>query len=297
MGRCPYIDDSASFLDGYHCKMIGGKVDEYEITRCYCNSSASYPYCPHAGGDDRLRRKPEPEEPKKEIRRTEEPEPPDPPRQDLRKPAPSRSHSERHTGRLVLIAAGIIGIFVLLLKLAGYLDTNVYFNLTNIGTTSRKDYSVEIISRGPEDLFQTRRKGFNKQNKVRFPVKTGDHDFWVIYDDCASFYGTWSGNNPGGDVQGTVDADALRLGMERGLLITLQDGKKQPILTQSLSVTGDSGEVYPTISLGSGQYVILVPETAVAPALTFQAEGYEILTVTLDLSGRLNSAVVTLRNS
>ena len=73
MGRCPYIDDSASFMDGYHCKRIGGKVDEYDITRCYCNSSASYEYCPHyPGGDDRLRSKPEPEKPREMVRNSEE---------------------------------------------------------------------------------------------------------------------------------------------------------------------------------------------------------------------------------
>ena len=297
MGRCPYIDDSASFMDGYHCKRIGGKVDEYDITRCYCNSSASYEYCPHyPGGDDRLRSKPEPEKPREMVRNSEERESVTE-RQETHKTTPVRRSSHGEMFKVLMGVVLAFGVLLLIMKAVGMGKTSVWFRLENPGTADRKDFTVEVISRSPDNLYETEKKTFNRQNSARFPIEGGAHDFWIVYDDCARFFGTWSSNRPGGDVQGTVDGEQFRSELARGLLVTLQDGGKLPILTENLIVTDDQGAEFPAVPLGNGAYVVMLPEDVTAPVLTFRVEGYQPLTVAMDLSQRLTGAVVTLRNS
>lgn len=55
MGSCSYLNQEKSGpVNGCYCGVIGGYVEQ-DFRTCYCTREVACQYCPHRGGDDRIR--------------------------------------------------------------------------------------------------------------------------------------------------------------------------------------------------------------------------------------------------
>lgn len=304
MGRCPYIDDSASFMDGYHCTRIGGKVKEYDITRCYCNSSASYVHCPYCGGDDRLRSKPEPETPpRKEPERSSSCDSGDDSygsggggnSYSGGSPTPPRGGSSaKGYGGLLIAIAIVFGLMYLVMYCTGLLHSHALFQLQNLGGVDAEEFTLRSLSLSPEHLYDTKKADFDETGFGSMRLREGPNEIWLEYDGVSFLLGSFVGDGKVDYPAENVDLRQLQAQMVRPLLLTLQDGNQVPVVTDQLTVTGPSGQSMTVMATGDGTYVVLLPNDAICPALTFYVEGFEPLTVSADLSDRIAGAVLTL---
>lgn len=295
---CPYIDNSASFLDGYHCLRIKGKVQDRDITRCYCNSSANYQYCPHNGGDDRTRNKQEPEPEKK-------PEP-TPPRQnpifdddtpERRNPVPrppSRGYNLGFFGwaAVILLAVAVI-LTVVIVK--GDFESCLQLQLTNTGDIKPRQVSLVAVNRSPETPYQCREERFNKKGYCDLKLADGPNDVYMEYDGVSVLMATFQGDGVNKyTAENGFDFQWFQEQSVYVLLVTLEDGQEQPIVTDNLQVTGEGGRTMPVMVMADGRYAVILPGGADTMSLTFTAEGYDPVTATLVLKDRLSGVLLTL---
>lgn len=295
---CPYIDNSASFLDGYHCLKIKGKVQDREITKCYCNSSANYQYCPYNGGDDRKRNKQEPEPEKK-------PEP-TPPRQnpifdddtpERRNPVPrppSRGYNLGFFGwaAVILLAVAVI-LTVVIVK--GDFESCLQLQLTNTGDIKPRQVSLVAVNRSPETPYQCREERFNKKGYCDLKLADGPNDVYMEYDGVSVLMATFQGDGVNKyTAENGFDFQWFQEQSVYVLLVTLEDGQEQPIVTDNLQVTGEGGRTMPVMVMADGRYAVILPGGADTMSLTFTAEGYDPVTATLVLKDRLSGVLLTL---
>ncbi len=295
---CPYIDNSASFLDGYHCLRIKGKVQDREITKCYCNSSANYQYCPYNGGDDRTRNKQEPEPEKK-------PEP-TPPRQnpvfddetpERRTPAPrpvSRGYNLGFFGwgAVILLVVAVI-LTVIIVK--GDFESRLQLQLINTGDIKPRQVSLVSVNRSPETPYQCREERFNKKGYCDLKLADGPNDVYMEYDGVSVLMATFQGDGVNKyTAENGFDFQWFQEQSVYVLLVTLEDGQEQSIMTDNLQVTGEGGRTMPVMVVADGGYAVILPGNADTMSLTFTAEGYDPVTATLTLKDRLSGVLLTL---
>ncbi len=307
MGRCEYVDESASFLDGWHCSITGRHVDDSDIVRHYCRDSIDCRHCPYRGGDDRLRKPhqeaPVPEEPAHPI--YSEPVPSKPARPSRTGYGTDASSTytgggswrsyRRNRGKTIALLSVIALIAALVFggTLLGILGPWVDMHLPE-GTVVPKA-SLLTVGRGENGspLFAARSGAFDQEGYAHAVAPTGTSDVYYREDNACVWLGTTDLLMLNTSVVYDIGYDEIRSLLVRPLLVTLTDTDGTPI-SAPLTVTDESGQSVQCTALSAGSYVLLLPDDSRSPSLTFCAEGYRSFTAQPDLSDRLSQAHIKL---
>lgn len=306
MGRCPYVDESASFLDGWHCIILGGHVDDYDIVRNYCTSSVHCKKCPyHPDG-------------RKTVCDTED-DHSDLPEEEVifssstskRKSAPSPSHdtrkydigtttgsyrsyrSRRNTAVALAVVAFLLAAVIFGGKLIGILGPWVDMQ-TAQDTRSQRAYLL-TVSREQDSgtLFKSRASAFDEEGYVHASAFSGLSDVYFKQDKACVWLGTTHLYVLNTAAVYDLSDSEIKQQLYRPLLVTAVDIGGAAV-SSALTVTDESGQAVRCIPTGEGSYTLLLPDEAVHPVLTFHADGYQTLTAAPDLSGRMAQIVITL---
>lgn len=305
MGRCEYIDDSASFLDGYHCLITGRRVDDPQIVGYYCKSSVACEYCPYRGGDDRYR-KPKEEPPKR---------------------TPSYDTEESYTGGtgsgstgsgstggsgggggrssgyggkglgvlggLALLFVGVGVLIVFITRWLGLDDSRLQLELLSETPTKIEDVSLRAICLGEKHRYKSETGGFDENAVSDLSLENGINEVYLEYDGTSILVGAFVGDDTNA-YTGQLDLDKAMSNAVRILLVTLEDGDEVPITAGQLRVTDERGEDMAIMAMDGGGYVVLVPNDTLSADLTFSIGGYEPLSVKVDMSERVTGVLLTL---
>lgn len=297
MGKCEFVDDSANFLDGYHCKLLGGKVNDYSLTRCYCNASYNCRHCPVRGGDDRLRK----------PRQEPAPAPTPAPRrrddsEDSDRSARSHSTGGSSGGSSWLIWPVVVLIFVMVtisqfkpeVFESAPAQSAVHAAIELPETMDHEDLTLQAVSCDAATLYRISSVGFAADGSAAVPVEDGRSDIYLTYDDASILVGDVTVSSGNSYRANHCDYGYLKVRALRVLVFTLKDSDGTPIDIGDLTVDAGEGRTEDWSRLAPGQYAVTLSDDAVKPGLTLNVPGYEPVTVEADLSCRLRFLEITL---
>lgn len=300
MGKCEYVDDSASFADGWHCKLLRGHVDDRSLVNNYCRDSVYCEYCPVRGGDDRRRRRdPEPEEKIPEIREVH--------RDNTGETIRSGGGSSGGGGgigllfgevgtflKIFTVALAVVLVGMLVGHLFGMNDTWVNMQLPDGAVTKNAGlYAVNRDTAWGDPLFDVSSEEFDDEGHVRLRSYKNYSDAYFYQDTGAVWLGTNDLYPANETTVYDITYEEICQQLYRVVLVELRDTEGASIAS-GLTVTDGNGQSQRCVDMGNGSYAVLLPNDTETVALTFNSAGYESYTATMELSQRLTSVVVTL---
>lgn len=310
MANCEYVDKSV-WLDGYHCKLAGRRIDDRSFVNTYCRSSVHCDECPirnpNAGKRQEEQRTREEEQRReqaqREARKRREAE-------EYRTPVRSSGRrgysggggsssigfldvlgSVAHFGIMMLVVAVVVIILVFGSDFLGWMGPWVDMKLPD--GTPTEGVSLYSVSRDEDTTFESRSGEFDQDGLAHVRFHTGYSDVYFARDCGGVWIGTCDLYTLNTAVVYDVTYEEIQSQMYRTLLADLVDSSGTPIVS-GLTVTDAAGDACKCIDMGNGRYAVILPDEAITPVLTFQADGYAAYTVEMDMSGRLVTAMITL---
>ncbi len=305
MGRCEYVDDSASFLDGWHCRITGRHVETAQMVRDYCNDSINCENCPHRNPQAHRRDEEkvlnQQEEPEASLYYTEQHS-----QRETPERIPDTDHSSyvgggswssyrgRRTKTIAVMAAVLFAaVLVFGGQLIGIWGPWVDMQLPE--GASAAESALLIVGRGENNapLFKTRAGSFDESGYAHVAAFNGTSDVYFRRDDACVWVGTTDLLMLNTSVVYDIGYDEIQDLLYRPLLLAVNDADGRAI-PSALTVADEYGQPVRCIAMGDGKYVLLLNDDDVSVKLTFRAEGYPSVEGCVDLSDRLMSAVITL---
>ena len=303
MGQCPYVDDSKSGPSkGWYCSIQRGSA-EYSLHRNYCRDSINCKYCPVRGGDDRLRKPPEPKpEPKKSSSSSYYDS------YSSNSSSSSSSSSSGGGGGYVggggigcgfLLVAGIILVVVLVvigfLIHWGVLGPWVQMQMPN--GVNHKGFSLYTVGGSEPYLFDVRDKSFNRERISKLALFDGSNDLYLEYDDASVLIS--SPNSLDIHLLNTVNIEtsAYQNAMEqmvRPVILQLKDSEGNPLTADGLQVMDQTGSPLSVVILSDDTCAVLLGDNTAVSALTVRLSGYADCQIPVDAGQRLSMLAVTM---
>lgn len=296
MGKCEYVDDNANFLDGWHCKIIGGKVDDPDIVGYYCKSSVACEYCPHRGGDDRYRKPKSEEKPEREERYEEK-----------RSGGGSSGYRGGSSDKnkygvqsnykvlgVVILLFVLLGVFLFIAAKCGAFRStvNIQFNIPE--GVDHNDISLMAVSLDPEHLYETEEKKFSEDGSCSLQIYDGQNYIYLKYNGVCILLGDAVGDSNNHFARDDFSYDDMQSFLFRTVIVDLQDTKEAPIEADKLTVEDANGEAKDCLKLDGDTFLIVLGNENTANSLTVTAEGYEPLQLDVDLTDkRLEKVLLT----
>jgi hypothetical protein len=308
MAHCEYMDREKSFLDGTYCALTGGKVDDPDVVKYYCDSCVDCVCCPVRGGDDRVLQ---------QIRERQKGPAPEPVHEEKRKyrggdyggssgsggsggTGGSGRRSRGSSGNWVLSALGL-GVLVLVVLLRE-LKLDIFKASVNLRMTlpqgvDRKKIVMESVSHDPRKGYKSYSGKMNKDGSCSVSIESGENSIYISYDGAKMFVGPAVGT--ANEKLGRPDYtyDSMCATMLGAVAVVLEDTDENPIPARTLELSAPDGATVGWINTAPGEFLIYIlnlPDTAQVPDLTVKVEGYQPLVIRPDLSERFVGLKLTL---
>lgn len=311
MGQCGYVNDEKSGpWNGYYCNRIGGYVREEGLTKYYCSSSVACQYCPYVGGDDRYRRKPEKQE------------------------TPKQEYTERHVvredidrgsggsggggsggsgggssggallgvlGDLGLMFAWIGGITAVLVavflvaRLFGFAGYWVTMEVPQ--TADLENMSLYSVSREDNSRFEMKDEPFAEDGSCKLGAHGQYSDVYLQNNGGSVWLGTCHLTFLNTAVVEDISYEEVVQQLIRPVIlrIYLDDGMLVDGL--SMNIVDEEGKSLNWLSLGKGEYAVLLENDAQLQSMIVDVPGYASMTVEVDSSRRLSGLEISLVKS
>ena len=303
MGKCEYVDDNANFLDGWHCTIIKGRVDDPDIVGYYCKSSTACEYCPYRGGDDRYRKQ------KNEPARSERSEESYDQSSSSTGGVDGSSSSRKSGGSydkygiesnkkvlgVVILLFALLCVFVFIAAKCGAFRSTVNLYLDLPENVNHKELSLIAVSLDPEHLYETEEKKFSEDGNCSLKIRDGQNLIYISYNGVSVYIGDAVGDSSSNFMRDDFSYEDLQTYLFRTLVIDLQDTEGAPIENAALQVESKNGEDLSWLQLDADTYVIIFSNTNTAPVVAVKAEGYKEIEITADLTEeRVEKMLLTL---
>ncbi len=194
-------------------------------------------------------------------------------------------------GAVILLVVSLVLAWIIA---KGGINSRLKLQLTNTGGIKTRAVCLVSINRSQEHLYERTEERFNKEGACTIKLEDGYNDVYMDYDGVSVLMSTFLGDSDHIYQTDSFDFQWFRNQAVRVLLVELEDGQEMAVETDTLQVVGEGGRVMPVMAMAEGQFAVILPDGLVTPELTFTVDGYEPLTVTVDMEERLTGALITL---